>query len=233
MKWNYYLLWLSGLMILALTGCGALSFGKYAPEVPIASQPLPPAPPPQEGALWTGRQPNGLLSDNRPVNVGDLVTISITETAKASEIANTKTGKDSGVKVGITSLLGLSFPMKAFSNKDLDVDTALEGKVGNVSEGTGKTERQSSFTTYLTARVMQVLPNNNLMIQGRRHLRINNETEVVMLTGIVRPQDIDRNNVVPSTKVAEARVTISGVGVVSDKQRVGWFQRFFDHVWPF
>ncbi len=96
MKWNYYLLWLSGLMILALTGCGALSFGKYAPEVPIASQPLPPAPPPQEGALWTGRQPNGLLSDNRPVNVGDLVTISITETAKASEIANTKTGKDSG-----------------------------------------------------------------------------------------------------------------------------------------
>jgi flagellar L-ring protein precursor FlgH len=80
---------------------------------------------------------------------------------------------------------------------------------------------------------MQVLPNNNLMIQGRRHLRINNETEVIMLTGIVRPQDIDRNNVVPSTKVAEARVTISGVGVVSDKQRVGWFQRLFDHVWPF
>jgi flagellar L-ring protein precursor FlgH len=173
--------------------------------------------------LWTGRQPNGLLSDNRPVNVGDLVTISITETAKASEIANTKTSKDSGVKVGITSLLGLSFPMKAFSSKDLNVDTALEGTVGNVSEGSGKTERQSSFTTYLTARVMQVLPNNNLMIQGRRHLRINNETEVIMLTGIVRPQDIDRNNVVPSTKVAEARVTISGVGVVSDKQRVGWF----------
>jgi flagellar L-ring protein precursor FlgH len=233
MKPNYYLLWLSGLMVLALAGCGGLALGKYAPEVPLATQPLPPAPPPQEGALWTGRQPNGLLADNRAGNVGDLVTISITETAKASELANTKTSKDSGVKVGITSLLGLSFPMKAFSNKDLDVDTALEGTVGNVSEGAGKTEHQSSFTTYLTARVMQVLPNNNLMIQGRRHMRINNETEVVMLTGIVRPQDIDRNNVVPSTKVAEARVTISGVGVVSDKQRVGWFQRLFDHVWPF
>jgi flagellar L-ring protein FlgH len=123
--------------------------------------------------------------------------------------------------------------MKAFSNKDLNVDTALEGTVGNVSNGQGKTERQSSFTSYLTARVIQVLPNQNLMIQGRRHLRINNETEVVMLTGIVRPQDIDKNNIVPSTKVAEARVTISGVGVVSDKQKVGWFQRIFDHVWPF
>jgi flagellar L-ring protein precursor FlgH len=113
------------------------------------------------------------------------------------------------------------------------VDTALEGTVGNVSQGQGKTERQSSFTSYLTTRVIQVLPNQNLMIQGKRHLRINNETEVVTLTGIVRPQDIDRNNIVPSTKVAEPRLMISGIGVVSDKQKVGWFQRAFDHVWPF
>jgi flagellar L-ring protein precursor FlgH len=209
------------------------TLAKYAPEVPIATQPLPPAPPPQEGSLWTGRQANGLVADSRPTNVGDLVTISITETAKASEIANTQTSRDSGVKVGINSLFGISLPMKAFSNKDVNVDTALEGTVGNVSQGQGKTERQSSFTSYLTTRVIQVLPNQNLMIQGKRHLRINNETEVVTLTGIVRPQDIDRNNIVPSTKVAEPRLMISGIGVVSDKQKVGWFQRAFDHVWPF
>ena len=64
-------------------------------------------------------------------------------------------------------------------------------------------------------------------------MRINNETEIVTFTGIVRPDDIDRNNVVPSTKVADARVMISGAGVVSDKQRVGWGQRIIDHVWPF
>ncbi len=165
--------------------------------------------------------------------MGDLITISITETSKASEIANTNTSRDSGVKVGIASLFGLSFPMKAFTNKDVDVDTALEGTVGNVAKGEGKTERQSSFTSFLTARVIQVLPNQNLVIQGRRNMRINNETEVMVLTGIVRPQDIDRNNVVPSTKVADARMVISGVGVVSDKQRVGWGQRIIDHVWPF
>jgi flagellar L-ring protein precursor FlgH len=174
-----------------------------------------------------------LSADNRAVNVGDLVTISITEASKASEIANTNTSRDSGVTVGITSLLGLSFPMKAFTNKDVNVDTALEGTVGNVSKGQGKTERQSSFTSYLTARVIRVLPNRNLVIQGRRNMRINNETEIVTLTGIVRPDDIDRNNVVPSTKVADARVMISGAGVVSDKQRVGWGQRIIDHVWPF
>jgi flagellar L-ring protein precursor FlgH len=220
-------------LLLAAAGCGTLNNAKYQPEVPIASTPLPPTPPPQDGSLWTGRQSNGLVADARPTNVGDLVTISITETAKASEIANTNTSRDSGVKVGINSLFGISLPMKAFSSKDLNVDTALEGTVGNTTNGQGKTERQSSFTSYLTARVIQVLPNQNLMIQGRRHLRINNETEVVMVTGIVRPQDIDRNNIVPSTKVAEARVTISGVGVVSDKQKVGWFQRIFDHVYPF
>ncbi len=222
-----------GVLVLALTGCGTLSMKKYQPEVPIVSPPLPPTPPPQDGSLWTGRQSNGLIADARPTNVGDLVTISITEAAKASEIANTNVSRDSGVEVGIGSLFGISLPMKAFSDKDVNIDTALEGTVGNVTSGQGKTERQSSFTSYLTARVIEVLPNQNLMIQGRRHLRINNETEVVMLTGIVRPQDIDRNNIVSSNKVAEARVTISGVGVVSDKQKVGWFQRIFDHVYPF
>jgi flagellar L-ring protein FlgH len=222
-----------GLAVMALSGCGMVTRAKYAPEVPIATQPLPPAPPPQEGSLWTGRQSYGLMADARPTNVGDLVTISITETNKASEIANTATGKDSGVTVGINSLLGLSFPMKAFSNKDVNVDTAIDTTLGNSSSGQGKTERQSSFTSYLTTRVIQVLPNQNLMVQGERRMRINNETEVVQLTGIVRPQDIDRNNIVPSTKVAEARLTISGAGVVSDKQKVGWFQRIFDHVWPF
>lgn len=225
--------WLLGLMAFVLTGCGHISFDKYAPEVPIASTPLSPTPTLQEGSLWNGRRPDGLTSDNRAANVGDLVTISITETSKASEIANTKTSRDSGVEVGIASLFGLSFPMKAFTNKEVDVENALEATVGNVSGGEGKTERQSSFTSFLTARVIQVLPNQNLVIQGRRNMRINNETEVLILTGIVRPEDINRNNVVPSTKVADARMVISGVGVVSDKQRVGWGQRIIDHVWPF
>jgi flagellar L-ring protein precursor FlgH len=233
MKTGYRRFGLLGLIVLTLIGCGTISRAKYAPEVPIATQPLPPAPPPQDGSLWTGRQSYGLVADSRPTNVGDLVTISITETNKASEIADTATSKDSGVKVGVNSLFGLSFPMKAFTNKDVNVDTALDATLGNSSNGQGKTERQSSFTSYLTTRVMQVLPNQNLMIQGQRQMRINNETEVVMLTGIVRPQDIDRNNIVPSTKVAEARLTISGAGVVSDKQKVGWFQRIVDHVWPF
>lgn len=226
--------WCWGLVLLVLAGCGGLRrSARHPSDQPITAAPLPPVPPPEEGSLWSPRSPHGLVADQRAYNVGDLVTISITESAKASGLAITQTSKDSGMKVGIASLFGLSYPMKSFTDNTVNADTALETTLGTTSKGEGKTERQSSFTTYLTARVIQVLPNNHLLIQGRRHLRVNNETEVVTLTGIVRPQDIDRNNVVPSTKVADARLEISGVGVVSDKQRVGWFQRLFDHLWPF
>lgn len=218
--------------VAGVCGCEAHRPAARLPEAPLVATPLPPLPPPQEGSLWQDRQPHGLIADRRAHQVGDLITISITEAAKASEIANTETSKTAGVKTTIGSLFGLSFPMKSFTNKEVNVDSALEGTVGNTSKGEGKTERQSTFTTYLTARVIQVLPNQNLVVQGRRHLRVNNETEVVTLTGIVRPTDIDRNNTVPSTKLAEARLEISGVGVVSDKQRQGWLTRILDHLWP-
>jgi flagellar L-ring protein precursor FlgH len=173
------------------------------------------------------------VADSRAANVGDILTISITETAKGSGIANTQTSKTSGVKVSIASLFGLSFPMKSFTDQEAQTENAVEAAVGNTSKGEGKTERQSTFTTYLSAQVIRVLSNHNLVVQGKRHLRINNETEVVTLTGIVRPQDIDRNNVVASTKLAEPRLEYSGMGVVSDKQRQGWAVRIFDHLWPF
>ena len=230
---------LLGGVILVLGGCAAPA--KKAPKPqralppaePLMAAPLPPAPPPQEGSLWTARgQYHGLVADHRALNVGDLITISITEKAQASEAAQTKTSKTSGVKAGIASLFGLSFPMKTFTDKMVNADTALEGQVGNNSSGEGKTERQSAFTTYLTVVVVQVLPNGNLMIRGQRHMRVNNETEIVTLTGLVRPEDIDRSNTVPSTRVAQARVEISGKGVVSDKQRQGWLTRIFDHIWP-
>ncbi len=222
--------WLAFLVL--AVGCGGSYLTSQPPEAALAAPPLPALPPPAEGSLWQDRQPNGLVSDQRARHVGDLLTISITEAAKASEVANTQTSKTSGVKTTVGSLFGLSFPLNSFTNKEVNVDTALEGTVGNTAKGEGKTERQSTFTTYLTARVVQVLPNQHLVVQGRRHLRINNETEVVTLTGIVRPADIDRNNVVSSTKVADARLEISGVGVVSDKQRQGWLTRILDHLWP-
>jgi len=200
---------------------------------PPKALPLPPSPPPQEGSIWAARGQRGLLADLRACNVGDIVTVAILETTQAQDQATTQADRSSGVKVGVTSLLGLRLPQfKTFSDANVTAENAIEGTVGNTSKGTGNTARQSSFTTYMTTRVIQILPNNNLVIQGSRQMKINNETELVTLSGIVRPEDLDTNNTVTSTKVAEARMEISGLGVVSDKQRQGWLTRIIDHIWP-
>jgi flagellar L-ring protein precursor FlgH len=219
-----------------------LSIGACAPShtksqgvvmEPPKALPLPPSPPPQEGSLWTPKSPRGLLADLRACNIGDIITVSISESSKAGDEASTSADKASGVQVGVTSLLGLSMPqMNAFKDNTITAQNVIEGAVGNTSKGSGKTQRQSAFTTYLTTRVIQILPNNNLVIQGQRQMKINNETEVVTLSGIVRPEDLDAANSVPSFKVAEARMEISGYGVISDKQRQGWLTRIIDHIWP-
>lgn len=222
-------------LVLVLAGCGsnlqAVKSGGIQLE-PQPAAPLPPAPPPAPGSLWTTSSREGLLSDHRARNVGDIVTIVISESAKASDSAQTKADRASGVKVGIASLFGITMPMKAFTDKTVQADTALEGTVGNTSKGYGKTERQTEFTAYIAAQVIQVLPNENLVVRGARHIRINNETQILTLTGIVRPKDINSDNQVASTQVAQARLEITGIGVVSDKQRQGWLTRIFDHIWP-
>ena len=200
---------------------------------PPKSLPLPPSPPPQEGSLWTPKSPRGLLADLRACNVGDIVTVAITETNSAGDEATTQADRTSGVKVGVTSLLGLSLPkMNAFQDNTVTAENAIEGAVGNVSKGTANTARKSTFISFLTTQVVHILPNKNLVIKGTRHMKINNETEVVTLSGIIRPEDLAPDNSVLSTKVAEARIEISGYGVVSDKQRQGWLTRILDHIWP-
>ena len=228
-------LWVILGLVLIIGACASPNHTKSQGVVmePPKALPLPLSPPPQEGSLWTPKNPRGLLADLRACNVGDIVTVTITENAQASDQASTQADKTSGVKVGITSLLGLSMPqMNAFKDNTVTAENAIEGAVGNTSKGSGTTARQSSFTSFLTTRVIQILPNNNLVIQGSRQMKINNETEVVTLSGIVRPEDLDPGNNVPSARLAEARMEISGFGVVSDKQRQGWLTRIIDHVWP-
>jgi flagellar L-ring protein precursor FlgH len=200
---------------------------------PPKALPLPPSPPPQEGSLWTTKNPRALIADLRACNVGDIVTVIIQEQNQAGDEASTSADRASGVQLGVSSLFGLSMPqMNAFKDNTVTASNVLEATVGNVSKGQGKTARQSTFTSFLTTRVVQILPNNNLVIQGQRHMKINNETEVVTLSGVVRPEDLDQNSQIVSYKVAEARMEITGYGVIADKQRQGWLTRIIDHIWP-
>jgi flagellar L-ring protein precursor FlgH len=85
----------------------------------------------------------------------------------------------------------------------------------------------------MTAQVIQVLPNGRLVIEGSRQVRVNNENQLINVHGVIRIEDIDTTNTILSTSIAEARIELSGEGIVSDKQRPGWFTRILDWVWPF
>ena len=99
--------------------------------------------------------------------------------------------------------------------------------------GQGTNNREGELDAYVTARVVQVLANSNLRILGRQEIMVNNETQHITISGIIRTEDIDTNNEVQSTYVADARIEYSGKGVIADKQRPGWLMRVLDRVWPF
>jgi flagellar L-ring protein precursor FlgH len=191
-----------------------------------------PLPEPSEGSLWVDSGSTKLFVDMRAREVGDLVTVEISETPTAKLDANTKTSRDSSIEAGIEGLLGY---MKALEekNKRLDRKNMFKANFKPSFTGKGSSDRSGKVLASITARVVQVLPNGNLCISGKREIRVNNETQYITISGIIRPEDIEQANVIQSTYIADARVEYTGKGVIADKQRPGWLMRTVDHVWPF
>ncbi len=191
-----------------------------------------PVPEPSEGSLWADGGSTKLFVDIRAREVGDLVTVEICETPTAELEANTRTSRDSNIEAGLTDLLGY---MKALEekNKRLDRTSMFKSNFKTSFDGKGSSDRSGTVIASITARVVQVLPNGSLRISGKREVRVNNETQYISISGIIRPEDIEQDNVIQSTYVADARVEYTGKGVIADKQRPGWLMRILDYVWPF
>ena len=98
---------------------------------------------------------------------------------------------------------------------------------------TGKTKRENYVTTSMAARVLRVLPGGLLQIEGAREIRVNEETEYMVVRGMIRSKDVDAENSVYSTQIADASIEYYGRGVLADKQKPGWFTRLMDNIWPF
>ena len=176
-----------------------------------------------DGSLWSGeRYVPSLFEDQKAHDVGDVVTVRIVETSHGEKIATTKTEKDSSLSSSIGSLFGIS-------TDKLSVETETASKY----DGSGSTSRSSQLTAVVTAKVKEVLPNGNLVIDGKREVLVNKERQYILLSGIVRPADIGPNNTVLSSAIADAQISYTGTGVINDKQRPGWFIRLFDLLWPF
>jgi flagellar L-ring protein precursor FlgH len=186
---------------------------------------------PSEGSLWADGSSRGLFADMRAMQIGDLVTIRISEKPKGSLSAKTQTKRDSSIDAGITNFLGI---METYGkNHSLDPEHLFKANIGNEFKGDGSNSRDGELDAYITARVIQVLSNGNLRILGRQEIKVNTETQHITVSGIVRPEDINTNNEVQSTYIADARIEYSGQGSIADKQKPGWLSRIIDNVWPF
>lgn len=186
-----------------------------------------------EGSLW---QDDGALSelfiDPKARRVGDIVTINIVESSKATNEATTKTGRESSLSGSIKGLFNLEkkYPSdQPFFNPFSKVEASLKSDF----DGSGATKRSGKLTARISARIIRVLPNGNFVIAGSREVAVNNESQIITLSGIIRPRDISPDNVVLSTYICDARITYSGAGIVNDRQRPGWLARVLDFVWPF
>jgi len=157
--------------------------------------------------------------------------VSIIEVTASKEQATTdlkRTGAD--VNLGIPNFLGLE------TNKypsSINPASMVKATVKNDFSGDGSTTRDGSIKATISAKVVEVMPNGNLAIEGKREISLNKERKEILFQGIVRPKDIAANNSVLSTQVADAKVILTGVGVIGEKQSPGWLARIFDVVWPF
>ena len=196
-----------------------------------------------DGSLWqAGSSLNGMFIDTKARNVGDIVTVRIVESAKATNKANTETERNSSLEAGIEKLFGLE---DWWQNDVLDnvggswpkIDPfgnpSIKGNLKSDFEGDGETSRSGSLDAYITCRVMEVMPNGNLKIVGTREVMVNYENQMIILSGIIRPRDIAEDNVIRSTFVSDAKIAYSGSGVVNDRQRPGWLSNWMNTVWPF
>jgi flagellar L-ring protein FlgH len=169
------------------------------------------------GSLYsaTGRLSDA-FRDVRASQVFDLVTIVVSDQASAVSSGVTNTSRKSSANASVTSLFGPTKAGRALSN--------LANSTGNQQlQGQGTTTRTSTLSTTLTAEVTDVLPNGNLVVQGQKEIAVNSERQVVTVRGIIRPDDLSPTNSIPSDRLAELQVQVSGKGVVADAVKRPFF----------
>jgi len=233
------------LSMLLMAGCAATTPAPQDPsaaaaaEKPMMTEPAFPYGEMQavaEGSLWSEITGISLFSDVRARKVGDVVVIRIEEDPQAQMNANTKTSRSSGIGAklkffGLMDQLAKNNP--GYFAENPGDDDLIKSALSSDFTGKGSSDRGANVKAYITATVVKVLPNGNLYIRGRREIMVNNETQYIFVSGVIRPEDINTANEISSTYIADAKIMYSGSGVIAEKQQPGWLGRALDYVWPF
>lgn len=210
--------------------------GSHAPDLP-ARYSLPevsssmPAPP--EGTIYGSGSSFDIYADSRAKHVGDIVLVRIVENSSGKKEAITDIERDSTFRGGIASFFGFEKWLADRNSNFTPSNSEISASLSSVLDAEAETERNDNMTATLSARVIDKTLDGNLVIRGYREVRVNNETQFIILSGLVRPEDIGQDNSVLSSHIADARIEYNGIGVLSDKQQPGWLARALDVVWPF
>jgi flagellar L-ring protein precursor FlgH len=217
----------AALALLALAGCASMPSsredGQWAATAPMQ----PEAGPQADGSIYHDTQNMELFADPRAHRVGDILTVLLLESTQASKKATTSTSKTDKTSLDAPTILGQGL--------------TLNGKAANIGlsgdrsfDGNGTSSQSNQLSGQITVTVAQRLSNGNLMVRGEKLLTINQGQEMVRISGIVRPQDINPDNTVASSRVADARIAYTGRGSLADANTQGWLSRFFNSKWmPF
>jgi flagellar L-ring protein FlgH len=196
------------------------------PQVVVASY--------QPNSLFSN-DARGFFKDQRAHKVGDILTVMVTIADRAQISNTTARSRASTNQAGVGGVLGSIFGGAGGGVPGMDIDAS--GKISTQSglsdSGAGSVDRKENLVTQVAAVVTQVLPNGNLVIEGRQEVRVNFEVRDLIVAGIVRPEDIQADNTIPSSKIAEARIAYGGRGQITDVQQPRYGQQIADAILPF
>ena len=222
-----------GAVIVSLSACShmkkppCLSEDEFAVPVEESSEKVV-----SPGSLWTpSAKFVDMYSDARARRIGDIVVVQIVENSSANKEAKTEADREYSTDSSITDLLGL--PLDRSSVLGYGLTPSVSASSTSEFEGEGKTSRKGMISGTVSARVERILPSGNMVIRGKKQTRVNSEHQYIIISGIIRPDDISVNNTIQSTYIADMQLDYYGSGIVGDQQSKGFIARALDKVWPF
>ena len=180
-------------------------------------------------SLWRNGS-RAFFKDQRASHIGDILTVTVNITDKANIANETQRSRSNKEDSGITDFVGaktITQPLKVLPGNLLATDSISS------ADGKGSVNRQEALQTNVAAVVTQVLPNGNLVVEGKQEIRVNFEIRELVVAGIVRPEDIQSDNTIDSSKIAQARIAYGGRGQITDVQQPRYGQQVMDVLLPF
>lgn len=208
---------------LSLAGCGMES-GRPQAGFEAALPPAPPVYAPENGAIFQASHGYAALYEGtRARRVGDLVTVVLVENVNSIKATNASTSRDGNAGIDLPSTG--PFALLAPSDLNFSADASFNGQ--------GRATQRSSINGTIAVTVAEVRPNGTALVVGERHMQLSQGNEWVQFSGIIRLADIDADNRIISSRIADAQIVYGGRGAVQQASRPGWLSRFFNIISPF